>query len=69
MVLVSGEYIVYLNNKKVVLFPGDELYIPKGTEQWGECKAGTRSIHAFGGKRIKQHNQGLNADKGTHCQL
>ena len=33
MVLVSGEYIAYLNNKKVILFPGDELYIPKGTEQ------------------------------------
>jgi quercetin dioxygenase-like cupin family protein len=53
MVLVSGEYIAYLNNKKIVLKPGDELYIPRGTEQWGECKAGTRSIHAFGGKRVK----------------
>ncbi len=40
-------------NKEIILNPGDELHIPKGTEQWGKCKAGTRTIHAFGGKRIK----------------
>ena len=53
MICVSGEYIAYLNDKEIVLNPGDELIIPKGTEQWGKCKAGTRTIHAFGGKRIK----------------
>ena len=52
MVCVSGQYIAYLDDKEIVLKPGDELYIPKGTEQWGKCKAGTRTIHAFGGKRI-----------------
>ncbi len=54
MVCISGEYTVYLNGKKIILKQGDELYIPKGTEQWGECIAGTRTIHAFGGKRIKR---------------
>jgi hypothetical protein len=34
--------------------PGDELYIPKGTEQWGKCIAGTKTIHALGGKRINK---------------
>jgi len=53
MVCVSGEYTAYLNDKAITLKPGDELFIPKGTEQWGKCKAGTRTIHAFGGKRIK----------------
>jgi len=53
MICVSGEYIAYLNDKEIVLKPGDELIIPKGTGQWGKCKAGTRTIHAFGGKRIK----------------
>ncbi|WP_170233074.1 hypothetical protein [Sporomusa termitida] len=24
----------------------------QGTEQWGKCIAGTRTIHAFAGKRI-----------------
>jgi len=52
MICVSGEYIAYIDDKETVLRPGDELLIPKGTEQWGKCKAGTRSIHAFGGKRI-----------------
>ncbi|MBN2488220.1 MAG: cupin domain-containing protein [Methanosarcinaceae archaeon] len=54
MVCISGQYTVFMDNKKHVLNPGDELLIPKGTEQWGECKAGTRTIHAFGGKRIQK---------------
>ena len=53
MICISGEYTVYLDENEIILKPGDELYIPKGTEQWGKCMAGTRTIHAFGGKRIK----------------
>ena len=53
MVCLSGEYTAYLDNREIILKPGDELFIPKGTEQWGKCVAGTRTIHAFGGKRIK----------------
>ena len=30
-----------------------ELFIPKGSLQGGRVKAGTRSIHAFGGRRVK----------------
>ena len=52
MVCLSGEYIATINGKENVLHAGDELYIPKGTLQGGKCKAGTRTIHAFGGKRI-----------------
>jgi hypothetical protein len=51
-VIVSGEYVECFEDKEIVLGPGDELNIPKGTVQWGRCKAGTRSISAFGGKRI-----------------
>jgi quercetin dioxygenase-like cupin family protein len=54
MVCVAGEYTAYLDDKETVLKPGGELVIPKGTEQWGKCKAGTRTIHAFGGKRIRR---------------
>lgn len=53
MVCISGEYVVTINGKEFVLHVGDELFIPKGTLQGGRCKAGTRTIHAFGGKRIK----------------
>lgn len=52
MVCISGQYTVIMNDKKYILNPGDEIFIPKGTEQWGRCIAGTRTIHAFGGKRI-----------------
>ncbi len=54
MVCVSGKYTAYLNGKEFILGPGDELLIPNGTEQWGKCIAGTRTIHAFGGNRIKK---------------
>ena len=53
MICVSGEYTAYLDEQEIILKPGDELYIPKGTVQWGKCTAGTRTIHAFGGRRIK----------------
>ncbi len=53
MVCVAGQYTAILDGKEIVLEPGDELTIPKGTLQSGRCVAGTRTIHAFGGKRIK----------------
>ena len=49
---VRGEYTAVLNGKETVLTAGDELYIPKGTLQGGKVKAGTRTIQAFGGKRV-----------------
>ena len=53
MICVSGQYIVTMDGEEHVLNPGDELFIPKGILQGGRCKAGTRTIHAFGGCRIK----------------
>jgi quercetin dioxygenase-like cupin family protein len=43
-ICVSGEYVACFEDKEVVLKPGDELYVPKGTMQWGRCKAGTGPI-------------------------
>ena len=57
MVCVYGQYTVTMNDKEYVLNPGDEFLIPKGTEQWGKCIVGTRTIHAFGGKRIHGANE------------
>lgn len=53
MVVVQGEYTVTINGEETVLHAGDELFIPKGTLQGGRVKAGTRTIHAFGGTRVK----------------
>ena len=52
MVCLSGQYTAYLNGREVVLNPGDELYIPAGTRQGAHIAPGTRTIHAFGGRRI-----------------
>jgi len=52
MVCLSGEYTVTIDGKETTLYIGDEIFIPKGTLQGGRCKAGTRTIHAFGGKRV-----------------
>jgi mannose-6-phosphate isomerase-like protein (cupin superfamily) len=53
MICVAGEYRAFLGDKEHLMKPGDELYIPRGTEHWEICAAGTRTIHAFGGERIK----------------
>lgn len=53
MVCLDGEYVVTIDGEKHVLHAGDELFIPKGTLQGGSCKAGTRTIHAFGGTRVR----------------
>ena len=52
-VCISGQYTAIIDGKEIVLNPGDELFVPKGTAQSGRCKVGTRTIHAFGGQRIK----------------
>ncbi len=52
-VCVAGQYTAcFTDGREIVLNPGDELFVPAGTEQWGKSIAGTRTIHAFGGKRI-----------------
>lgn len=52
IVCVYGKYTVVIGDKEVILKPGDEFVIPKGTEHGSKRVSGTRSIHAFGGKRI-----------------
>lgn len=52
-VVVSGQYTAIIDGKETVLNPGDEIFVPKGTLQGGRYIAGTRTISAFGGKRIK----------------
>ncbi len=52
VVCVKGQYVVLIGGKEVVLESGDEYVIPKGTEHACRRTIGTRTIHAFGGKRI-----------------
>ena len=54
VVCVYGKYTVIIGRKETVLNPGDEFFIRKGTAHGGKCVAGTRTIHAFGGKRVQK---------------
>jgi mannose-6-phosphate isomerase-like protein (cupin superfamily) len=54
LVCVHGQYIVIMEGNIITLNPGNELFIPKGVLHAGESIAGTRTIHAFGGKRAER---------------
>ena len=49
---VEGEYVEVFGGVEHVLHKGDELLIPKRVPHHGRVTRGTRTIHAFGGKRI-----------------
>jgi quercetin dioxygenase-like cupin family protein len=53
-VCIAGEYVEIFDGVEHILKSGDEVFVPKGTPHHGRVKAGTRTIHCFGGKRIVQ---------------
>ena len=57
IVTVQGEYTLHMSGKRISLKPGEECLIPKGTSHHGERIAGTRTIHAFGGKRAMRESE------------
>ncbi len=56
MIVIEGEYTVTINGVSHYLKAGDELFIPKGSLQGGSVKAGSRTIHAFGGQRVTPYD-------------
>jgi mannose-6-phosphate isomerase-like protein (cupin superfamily) len=56
-VVVDGKYVLILGDKKIPLKAGEEYMIPKGTRHAGEFTKGTRTIHAFGGKRARRASE------------
>jgi mannose-6-phosphate isomerase-like protein (cupin superfamily) len=57
IVVVQGQYVLIINGKQIPIGIGEEYFIPKGTLHGGESIAGTRTIHAFGGKRAKREKE------------
>ncbi|MBN2378978.1 cupin domain-containing protein [candidate division WOR-3 bacterium] len=53
-VILEGECILFIDEERIVLRRGDEYHIRKGVPHSTEFVRGTRSIHAFGGKRAKR---------------
>jgi quercetin dioxygenase-like cupin family protein len=54
MVVVQGCYTLIIDGTRIPVRAGEEYFIPKGTWHGGECVGGTRTIHAFGGRRAQR---------------
>jgi len=52
--VVEGSYVLTLKGEEVRLVAGQEYFIPHGTRIAGRVTAGTRTIHAFGGRRAER---------------
>ena len=53
-VVVQGKYTLIIGGRRITLEAGQEYHIPRGVPHAGEFVAGTRTIHAFGGKRAER---------------
>jgi mannose-6-phosphate isomerase-like protein (cupin superfamily) len=59
-VVLQGCYMLTIDEQRIPVRAGEEYFIPKGTWHGGEPVAGTRTIHAFGGRRAERvQPQGL----------
>jgi len=54
MLVVQGCYTLILDGRRIPIRAGEEYLIPKGFSHAGEVVAGTRTIHAFGGRRAQR---------------
>jgi ethanolamine utilization protein EutQ (cupin superfamily) len=57
MVVVQGCYTLVFGENRVAVGAGEEYLIPRGLWHGGEVAAGTRTIHAFGGRRAERARQ------------
>ena len=51
MIVVQGCYTLIIDGRRIPINAGEECLIPKRISHGGEVVAGTRTIHAFGGRR------------------
>ena len=54
IIVVQGQYNLFIGEEVISLLAGDEYVIPPKIVHSGEVFAGTRAIYAFGGKRAKR---------------
>jgi mannose-6-phosphate isomerase-like protein (cupin superfamily) len=57
-IVIEGAYVVVLDGNELRVEAGQEYFIPKGTVIAGRVTAGTRTLHAFGGRRAERARQG-----------
>lgn len=54
MLVVEGCYTLIIEGRKIPVRAGEEFHIPRCVAHAGEVVAGTRTIHAFGGRRAER---------------
>jgi quercetin dioxygenase-like cupin family protein len=54
MVVVQGCYTLIISGERIPVRAGEEYFIARGVLHSGEVLAGTRTIHAFGGRRAER---------------
>jgi quercetin dioxygenase-like cupin family protein len=54
MTVVQGCYTLIINGERIPVKAGEEHFIPRGVLHSGAVVAGTRTIHAFGGRRAER---------------
>lgn len=54
MTVVQGCYTLIVEGRRIPVKAGEEYFIPRGVPHGGEVLAGTRTIHAFGGRRANR---------------
>jgi quercetin dioxygenase-like cupin family protein len=52
--VVAGCYTVVIDGQRIPVNAGQEFFIPRSVVHGGEARAGTRTIHAFGGHRANR---------------
>ena len=57
MIVVQGCYMLIIDDEQIPLRAGEEYFIPRGRWHGGEPIAGTRTIHAFGGRRAERYSE------------
>ncbi len=67
LVVVEGCYTLIIEGNRVPVRKGQEYFIPKGLWHGGEALIGTRTIHAFGGRRAER-DRPQNAGPGGSSQ-
>jgi len=56
LLVVQGCYTLIIDGKRIPIRAGEEYLISKGVPHSGEVVAGTRTIHAFGGRRAEREH-------------
>jgi len=54
MIVVEGCYTLLIDGQRIPLRRGEEYFIARGVHHAGEVIAGTRTIHAFAGRRAER---------------